>query len=79
MFWKAEQKSMGSCGNAALPVLPPGERHEAHMKMTRQEFLKALVAASAMPWVRAARAEQGSPIVVGATVPMTGPLSLTGK
>ncbi|KRQ02069.1 hypothetical protein AOQ71_36395 [Bradyrhizobium manausense] len=32
-----------------------------------------------MPWVGAARAEQGSPIVVGATVPMTGPLSLTGK
>ncbi|GLR90220.1 ABC transporter substrate-binding protein [Bradyrhizobium iriomotense] len=49
------------------------------MKMTRQEFLKALLAATAMPWVAAARAEQGSPIVVGATVPMTGPLSLTGK
>lgn len=49
------------------------------MKMTRQAFLKALLAASSMPWVAAARAEQGSPIVVGATVPMTGPLSLTGK
>lgn len=49
------------------------------MKMTRQEFLKTLLAATAMPWVAPARADQGSPILVGATVPMTGPLSLTGK
>ncbi len=41
--------------------------------------MKALLAAAAMPWAAAARAQQGSPIVVGATVPMTGPLSLTGK
>lgn len=49
------------------------------MRMTRQEFLKTLLAATAMPWVAPARADQGGPIVVGATVPMTGPLSLTGK
>lgn len=49
------------------------------MKLTRQEFLKALLAATALPLLPAARAEQASPIVVGATVPMTGPLSLTGK
>ncbi len=41
--------------------------------------MRALLAAAAMPWAAAARAQQGSPIVVGATVPMTGPLSLTGK
>ncbi|MEW6641762.1 MAG: ABC transporter substrate-binding protein [Pseudomonadota bacterium] len=49
------------------------------MRLTRQDFLKALLAAAVMPWGAMARAQQGDPIVIGATVPITGPLSLTGK
>lgn len=49
------------------------------MDFTRQQFLKlALAAGLASIGAGAALAQQGE-ILVGATVPMTGPLSLTGK
>ncbi|QTL05730.1 ABC transporter substrate-binding protein [Aquabacter sp. L1I39] len=49
------------------------------MDFTRQQFLKLALAASlASIGAGAALAQQGE-ILVGATVPMTGPLSLTGK
>ena len=49
------------------------------MQLTRQDFLKGVLAASVLPWGAPARAQQKGPLLIGATVPMTGPLSLTGK
>lgn len=49
------------------------------MPLTRQGFLRGVLAASMLPWGAPARAQQKGPIRIGATVPMTGPLSLTGK
>jgi branched-chain amino acid transport system substrate-binding protein len=45
----------------------------------RRDFLGSMMAAMALSFVGAAHAQQTAPILVGATVPMTGPLSLTGK
>lgn len=49
------------------------------MRITRKDFLKAMLTATALPWIGSANAQQKDPILVGATVPITGPLSLTGK
>lgn len=49
------------------------------MKMTRKDFLKSMLAATALPLIGSANAQQAGPILIGATVPITGPLSLTGK
>jgi branched-chain amino acid transport system substrate-binding protein len=49
------------------------------MKITRKAFLSLMMGAGMFPLVGAAQAQQGGPILIGATVPMTGPLSLTGK
>lgn len=49
------------------------------MKITRKAFLSLMMGAGMLPLVGAAEAQQGGPILIGATVPMTGPLSLTGK
>ncbi|ULK98486.1 ABC transporter substrate-binding protein [Bradyrhizobium sp. I71] len=49
------------------------------MKITRKAFLSLMMGAGMLPLVGAAQAQQGGPILIGATVPMTGPLSLTGK
>lgn len=49
------------------------------MQISRKQFLQSLLAASAMPLAAGARAQQAQPILIGATVPITGPLSLTGK
>lgn len=50
-----------------------------HMKMTRKDFLKSMLAATALPLIGTAQAQTTGPILIGATVPITGPLSLTGK
>ncbi len=47
------------------------------MKLTKRDILKFTVAVSVL--VAAPAMAQNGPIVVGATVPTTGPLSLTGK
>lgn len=49
------------------------------MALTRKYFLKAMLVAVALPYAVSASAQQNSPILIGATVPITGPLSLTGK
>ncbi|MBB1093298.1 ABC transporter substrate-binding protein [Rhodopseudomonas pseudopalustris] len=49
------------------------------MGITRKEFLSSMVAATVLSFVGAANAQQAGPILIGATVPITGPLSLTGK
>lgn len=49
------------------------------MQITRKDFLKGVLAASMLPWGAPVHAQQKNPILIGATVPMTGPLSLTGK
>lgn len=49
------------------------------MKITRKDVLSVTIGAAMLSFVGVAQAQQGSPIVIGATVPMTGPLSLTGK
>ncbi|ABE39593.1 Extracellular ligand-binding receptor [Rhodopseudomonas palustris BisB5] len=49
------------------------------MGITRKEFLSSMVAATVLSFVGAANAQQTGPILIGATVPITGPLSLTGK
>lgn len=49
------------------------------MKITRKAFFSLMMGAGMLPLVGAAQAQQGGPILIGATVPMTGPLSLTGK
>ena len=51
------------------------------MKMTRKDFLKSMLAATALPLIGSAQAQAqpAGPILIGATVPITGPLSLTGK
>lgn len=49
------------------------------MDITRKSFLKSVAALCLAPLAgMPARAEEGGDILVGATVPMTGPLSLTG-
>jgi branched-chain amino acid transport system substrate-binding protein len=49
------------------------------MEITRKSFLKSVAALCLSPLAGAsARAEESGDILVGATVPMTGPLSLTG-
>jgi branched-chain amino acid transport system substrate-binding protein len=49
------------------------------MDITRKGFLQSIAALCAAPLLGiAARAEEAGDILVGATVPMTGPLSLTG-
>jgi branched-chain amino acid transport system substrate-binding protein len=48
------------------------------MAITRQDFLKALLSASLLTGTKAFAQAQDN-IVIGATVPITGPLSLTGK
>ncbi|MBR0784775.1 ABC transporter substrate-binding protein [Bradyrhizobium iriomotense] len=49
------------------------------MQITRKAFLKSIAALCVAPMAGVpARAEGGGEILVGATVPMTGPLSLTG-
>lgn len=47
--------------------------------ITRKDFLKAMMAATMVSFAGAAQAQQPTPIQIGATVPITGPLSLTGK
>lgn len=49
------------------------------MAITRKNFLGSMIAATMLSLVGAAHAQQTEPILIGATVPMTGPLSLTGK
>jgi branched-chain amino acid transport system substrate-binding protein len=49
------------------------------MGITRKVFLGSMIAAAMLPFVGSAQAQQTEPILIGATVPMTGPLSLTGK
>lgn len=49
------------------------------MGITRKDFLGSMVAAAMLSSVGTAQAQQAGPILIGATVPMTGPLSLTGK
>ncbi|WP_337996041.1 ABC transporter substrate-binding protein [Oleispirillum naphthae] len=49
------------------------------MSMTRQAFLAAAFGAVLAFPVLPAAAQSGGPILIGATVPITGPLSLTGK
>jgi branched-chain amino acid transport system substrate-binding protein len=49
------------------------------MGITRKNFLGSMIAATMLSFVGAAHAQQTEPILIGATVPMTGPLSLTGK
>lgn len=49
------------------------------MKITRKAGLGVTIGAAMLSFVSVAQAQQGSPILIGATVPMTGPLSLTGK
>lgn len=49
------------------------------MGITRKDFLGSMIAATVLSFVGIAQAQQTGPILIGATVPMTGPLSLTGK
>jgi branched-chain amino acid transport system substrate-binding protein len=49
------------------------------MGITRKDFLKSVMAVTVLSFVSGAHAQQSGPILIGATVPMTGPLSLTGK
>jgi len=49
------------------------------VNLTRKQFLMAMMGAAALPLASPAFAQQNAPIVIGATVPITGPLSLTGK
>lgn len=49
------------------------------MGFTRKDFLGSMIAATMLSLAGAAHGQQAEPILIGATVPMTGPLSLTGK
>ncbi|HEY8333087.1 MAG TPA: ABC transporter substrate-binding protein [Tardiphaga sp.] len=49
------------------------------MGITRKDVLGSMIAATMLSLVGAAHGQQTGPILIGATVPMTGPLSLTGK
>ncbi len=49
------------------------------MGITRKDFFGSVIAATMLSLVGTAQAQQTGSILVGATVPMTGPLSLTGK
>jgi len=46
---------------------------------TRKDFLGSMIAATMLSLAGTAHGQQAGPILIGATVPMTGPLSLTGK
>jgi len=46
---------------------------------TRKDFLGSVIAATMLSLTGTAHGQQAEPILIGATVPMTGPLSLTGK
>jgi len=46
---------------------------------TRKDFLGSMIAATMLSLTGAAHGQQAEPVLIGATVPMTGPLSLTGK
>ncbi len=49
------------------------------MGFTRKDFLGSMIAATMLSLAGTAHGQQAGPILIGATVPMTGPLSLTGK
>lgn len=49
------------------------------MGFTRKDFLGSMIAATMLSLTGAAHGQQAEPVLIGATVPMTGPLSLTGK
>ncbi len=49
------------------------------MEFTRKDFLGSVIAATMLSLTGTAHGQQAEPILIGATVPMTGPLSLTGK
>ncbi|WP_375305239.1 ABC transporter substrate-binding protein [Bradyrhizobium sp. A11] len=49
------------------------------MGFTRKDFLGSVIAATMLSLTGTAHGQQAEPILIGATVPMTGPLSLTGK
>lgn len=49
------------------------------MGITRKAFLALMIGAAVFDVAGTAQAQQTGPILVGATVPITGPLSLTGK
>lgn len=49
------------------------------MTISRKTFMMSLLAAAIPPFAGQASAQQSGPILIGATVPITGPLSLTGK
>lgn len=49
------------------------------MGFTRKDFLGSMIAATMLSLAGTAQGQQAEPILIGATVPMTGPLSLTGK
>lgn len=49
------------------------------MGFTRKDFLGWMIAATMLSLTGAAHGQQAEPVLIGATVPMTGPLSLTGK
>ncbi len=49
------------------------------MGFTRKDFLGLVLAATMLSLAGTAHGQQAEPILIGATVPMTGPLSLTGK
>jgi branched-chain amino acid transport system substrate-binding protein len=47
--------------------------------ITRKGFLGSMIATTVLLFIGDAQAQQAGPILIGATVPITGPLSLTGK
>jgi branched-chain amino acid transport system substrate-binding protein len=49
------------------------------VEFTRKDFLGSVIAATMLSLTGTAHGQQAEPILIGATVPMTGPLSLTGK
>ena len=49
------------------------------MGFTRKDFLGSMIAATVLSLAGVAHGQQAEPILIGATVPITGPLSLTGK
>ena len=49
------------------------------MGITRQAFIGLMIGAAALSFAGSVQAQHSGPISIGATVPMTGPLSLTGK
>ncbi|WP_027516028.1 ABC transporter substrate-binding protein [Bradyrhizobium sp. WSM1417] len=49
------------------------------MGITRKSFIGSIIGVAALSFTGSVHAQQNAPILIGATVPMTGPLSLTGK